>query len=205
MKPLLSVKEFYFDGEGFGVDLQGWHSDAPLFAELIAKVNPKVIIECGTWKGASAAHMASLSTAKIYCVDTWLGGIDHVMQEEEPPNGLMRKFGYPQLYYQFLKNINAFKFADRIYPVPQSSINGAKVLAAHNVSADLIYIDGSHEINDVYADIRAFWGLLAPGGIMFGDDTMFIGVLCDVHRFAEEMGMLPEMRDDNFWVLKKTR
>jgi NAD(P)-dependent dehydrogenase (short-subunit alcohol dehydrogenase family) len=35
---------------------------------------------------------------------------------------------------------------------------------------DLIYVDGSHDYDDVAADLAAYRPLVRPGGVMFGDD-----------------------------------
>ena len=72
-------KDFEFGS--FPCDLQGWGGDSPAFAELIKAVRPALVIEVGTWKGASAVSMADaaeregLSTT-IVCVDTWLGALE---------------------------------------------------------------------------------------------------------------------------------
>ncbi len=44
---------------GHAVDAQGWGgSEHPLLAEGIEKLRPRVVIEIGVWKGASAIFMA---------------------------------------------------------------------------------------------------------------------------------------------------
>ncbi|MDD0148520.1 hypothetical protein PSY31_22805, partial [Shigella flexneri] len=40
---------------------KGWGSNAAVFEHLINQVQPKTIIEVGTFLGASAVHMASLT------------------------------------------------------------------------------------------------------------------------------------------------
>ena len=163
-------------------DLRGWNSVHPIFAELIDRTNPQTIIEVGTWKGASAIHMADICRATlrkthIICVDTWLGAVEFctTLKDTEERN-LMHKHGYPQIYYQFLSNVIHTGHQSRITPLPNTSANGAKILAYQSVKAELIYIDGSHEYEDVKADIKAYLPLLKPGGIMFGDDYGWEGV-----------------------------
>lgn len=195
-------------------EVQGWHSDHPIFAHLINELEPEVIVECGTWKGASAIHMAKLTEehaeisvqrCKIYCVDTWLGGIDHDLNQQDPTSVLPRENGYPRLYFQFLANVKRAGFQDRICPIPQTSINGGRLLNAHGIKADLVYIDGSHEHFDPYEDMKAYWPLVAPGGIMFGDDVNWPGVATSYYRFFLESGLpfRPEIVDKNFWIIRK--
>ena len=134
-------------------DLQGWSYDDELFEEIILKVQPQVIIEVGTWKGASAAHMGRLVkkhslACKIVCVDTWLGSPEHFLVSEEFADrreSLRMKNGYPQLYYTFLANMMRQSLQDIVIPLPMTSMNGAIILKAINVIADFIYLDAAHD------------------------------------------------------------
>ncbi len=186
------------------IDLAGWNSDHPIFDELVDDVQPKVIIEVGTWKGRSCFHFAHATTdlkTEIYCVDTWLGGIDHFLSDK-PQDDLRRDaLGSPKIYEQFLRNLRDDPAASRIHPVRQTSLNGARALASRGLFADLIYIDGSHEYDDVYADLCAYAPLVAPNGRIFGDDYGFPGVQVAVHRYAHENGRRVHLVENNFWVL----
>lgn len=188
---------------GLKTDLRGWHSDHPIFKRLIDETKPSVIFEVGSWKGASAIHMAELCDAKIYCIDTWLGGIDHLLSEHE--NDYIPKFhGYPQMYFQFLHNVKAYGKQHKIIPIPQTSTNGWKLLVSHGIRPDLVYIDGSHEEVDVSADLHAYWPLTTK--VMFGDDIGFPGVFRSVNNFlkCKPAGLInAECVDNNFWVMHK--
>jgi len=182
-------------------DMQGWNSIHPVFGQLIDRTNPKTIIEVGTWKGASALYMADLCHSKslnshIYCVDTWLGAVEFCTTlADTPERDLLLRNGYPQIYYQFISNVIHKGHQQRITPVPNTSLNAAKILAYHGVKAELIYIDGSHEYDDVKADIKAYLPLLKPGGIMFGDDYGWQGVQQAVNE------MIPhKVIDNNYWI-----
>jgi precorrin-6B methylase 2 len=203
MKVLRSVKELLPDPSAIPLpeNLQGWHSDDPVFAKVIQRTKPSVIVQVGAWKGASTLHIARLAPEAIVIdVDTWLGSIEHMAREHDVP----RQFGYPVLYHQYLKNIATKPEADRIFPLPQTSVAAARMIATMAVQIDLIYIDGTHEVNEVYADISAYWKLLRKGGVMFGDDAggTHPGVLCDITRFATELGRRWES-EGGFWVLEK--
>lgn len=209
MNKLKSIAELLEAGQDillpFRIDLQGWNSDDPVFDRLVEETQPTAIIEVGTWKGRSAKHLAEASNARVYCVDTWLGGIDHVMSEK-PVDDLKRDLaGSPQLYHQFLRNfMDEQEIARRIFPVQNTSINGARLLAHVGVQAELIYIDGSHEYADVYADLVAYAQLLKPGGVMFGDDfRSFPGVFAATLRFAFESGRKVEEVAGNYWILRE--
>ena len=165
-------------------DIRGWGFNDPVFEEVISKAKPKLVVEVGSWKGASAAHMAKLMKvhceqgAKLICIDTWLGSPEHFLAPflgEDPDwrGSLRMKNGYPQLYYTFLCNMVRQKVDDVVIPLPQPSINGALILRELGLRPDVVYIDGDHEYGSVLADLRAFWPLLSDDGILIGDD--FIG------------------------------
>lgn len=190
--PLLGPE--IYDGileRGLTTDLFGWNSHHPVFAELCARQSPAVIIEVGTWKAASAIHMANLTAAlgtHIYCVDTWIGGDGHIFRAIGEGQSVQRdRHGWPGIYYQFLHNVAATGHTRRITPIPFMSLHGAWLLAAHGIKAQLIYIDGGHHKIDVVVDLHAYFPLLAPGGIIFGDDYDQHGVREAVEEFMQQI------------------
>lgn len=188
------------------IDLQGWNSDHPIFDKLVEQTQPKTVIEVGSWKGRSLAHFAKATEglkSTLYALDTWQGGIDHVMSDKPQDDRKCDQFGSPRLYHQFLRNFTENPAADRIFPVQNTSLNGLRLLRKLDVKAELIYVDGSHEYEDVYADLCACLPLLATGGIIFGDDfRSFPGVFGAVIRFATEQGVQPEIEANNYWIIK---
>ncbi|MBW4595852.1 MAG: class I SAM-dependent methyltransferase [Brasilonema angustatum HA4187-MV1] len=200
-----------FDYQAIPLNLQGWGSTDLIFDKLISTVQPRLILEVGTWKGASAIHMASLLKEKgidtaIVCIDTWLGGLEHLIHKEDPELGLsnLRKHGYPTLYYQFLANVMHQGFQDRIVPFPSTSNIAAKWFEHYQIKADLIYIDSSHDQHDVYQDLKNYWQLLTHGGIMFGDDWSepWRGVIAAVSEFAK-VQQLDVKVDGQKWFFRK--
>lgn len=201
-----------FDASAFSYDPQGWNGQAPLFRQLIDELDPGLVIEVGSWKGQSAINIASRIAARrgdaqLLCVDTWLGSFDWWLNPSQPPLADMKpRHGYPTLYYQFLANIVHAGLQDIVVPFPTTSTIAARVLIARGVKADLVYIDASHEENDVYMDLAYFWHTLRPGGVMFGDDyrsDFYPGVVAAVTAFAATMGLQHEVVDGQFWVLRK--
>lgn len=209
MQPFLSIAELT-SGDVSQLpqneDIRGWNSDDPIFDELVELLAPKTIIEVGSWKGRSAMHFARATerfATDIVCVDTWLGGVDHVLSSGSEDDRLLDSVGCPRLYHQFIRNFKDSPHAQRVYPIQNTSINGARILNHHKVSGEIIYIDGSHEYSDVYDDICAYWPLLSLGGIMFGDDVGFIGVGPAVMRFTIEGDLKFSVVRNNFWVIEK--
>jgi hypothetical protein len=181
----------------------GWNSYSNIFSKLIDKVRPSVIIEVGSWVGASAIHMAkhcksiSLDT-KIYCVDTWLGAEEFWNSARDTQErDLKLKNGYPQIYFDFLANVVEHGVQDMIVPVPNTSHIGSMILKNRGISAGLIYIDGSHDYTDVLGDIKDYYDLLAPEGIMFGDDIGWHSVRSAVNDSMKKF----EVYEENFWII----
>ena len=199
-----------FGYEGIPFDGQGWGSDSPAFGALVERVKPGLIIEVGTWKGGSALEMAGhldrlgLPHARILCVDTWLGALEMWGDQTDPDRfgSLNLRHGYPQLYYQFLANVCHRGQQSRIIPLPLPSLTAAQWLSLRGVRAELIYVDGSHEEEDVAADLANYWDLLAPAGILFGDDYSWTGVKMAVDRFARDQRLTLEHLADK-WLLQK--
>lgn len=190
---------------GLTTDMAGWNSDHGLFKQLIDQTAPKTIIEVGTFKGASAIHMAELTKelgTKIYCVDTFLGGVSFKMEDKEKDTPACNYDGWTSLYFQFLHNVWAAGFQDRIYPVLNTSTAGARILNFGGIKGDLIYIDADHFYEQVYMDLEFYIELLAPGGVLFGDDARdFQSVRMAVERFAFERNLRPLMIGPA-WVLQ---
>lgn len=185
----------------------GWGSDDPNFKTVIDDVQPKLIVEVGSWLGASALHMASLAPeAEIICVDTWLGADEFWLTfdgKSDETRDLLLKNGYPGVYYQFLSNIYHSDAKDRITPMPMPSRMASRLLSKLGVVPDLIYIDGSHQYEDVLDDLRHYWPLLRRGGTMFGDDYFtFMEVRHAVETFCQETGATHTFTDRQ-WVMRK--
>lgn len=152
----------------------GWGSTHPWFEYCVKATRPKLIVEVGTWLGASAVHMANLCKrqgigTKIICIDTWLGAGVHYENPEWRAT-LDFKCGYPQLYYGFLRYVIDSNCFDMIVPLPLDTKSGAEVLAAHGLKPNLIYIDAGHSFDSCLADLRSYSALVEEDGLILGDD-----------------------------------
>lgn len=170
--------------------IPGWNGTHSVFAELVNEVRPRTIVEIGSWKGQSTASLATACRdleleTRIYCVDTWLGALEFYT-DPSPDRDLMKRDGYPQVYYEFKQNMENAGHWERIVPVPLPSTLGLKYLQQRALCQRpvLIYIDASHEYEDVKRDIELAMGLQPH--IIFGDDytnTYFPGVRRAVDEF----------------------
>ena len=218
LRQLQSSAYNHLDTSNHTLDLAGWVNEGfePTFLQIINQLrhysNP-VIIEVGSWKGASAHLMATIckrhnvKLSALVCIDTWLGAPEFYtwgLADAERGKALQWVNGFPHVFYTFTKNAKLSGHSDIIVPFPISSLQGADVLRHYKISAHAIYIDASHESAAVYLDLRAFYELLLPGGIIFGDDycDYWHGVKEAVHMFADEQGIKIQLLGAN-WMLRK--
>jgi predicted O-methyltransferase YrrM len=188
-------------------DLDGWNGNSEVFGDLIRETLPSVIVEVGSWKGQSSINMArtckklGLKT-KIYCIDTWLGALEFWdTLKDTPERDLMLKNGYPQIYYQFLSNVDHNGVNNFIIPVPMPSNIGLKLLHKQGIKADLIYIDGSHDYVDVSSDINMSLKLF-PDAIVCGDDLLWPDVQKALWEACSQYALTLNTLD-NFWRLNR--
>jgi cephalosporin hydroxylase len=187
-----------------------WGSEDPGFRVVFDRIKPKLVIEVGSWKGGSVLHMADLADelgleTQFVCVDTWQGSLEFWLDQKDPTRygALDLMYGYPMVYFQFLANVCHANQQDRIIPFPQASQTAAKWFATRKILADAIYIDGSHEYDDVLSDIGAYWSLVRSGGILFGDDYgVWGGVSEAVQWFRMNKSVKVEI-DGRHWRMVK--
>jgi predicted O-methyltransferase YrrM len=199
------------DFSGLTRDLQGWESRHRIFQHVFETYRPAVVVEVGTWKGASILHMDQLSQrlgcdTRFICVDTWLGSNDSLWLDPEFRKSLMLRDGYPSMFRQFVFNVKQQGATKRIYPLPMTSTCGAYLLRRLNVMADAIYVDAGHEEDEVHMDLTRYYDILKPGGVMFGDDysSDWQGVIDAVDRFCAERNIALTV-DDGKWLFEKPR
>lgn len=173
-------------------DIYGWWDHSVMFNRIAA--GAKLIVEIGSWKGNSAVQLANAAPgAEIVCIDTWLGSIemwgDH--GDKDRYGALKLHNGYPTIYRTFLNNIIATGNKSRVTPMPMPSRQALKLLFLWGVQPDLIYIDGSHEYEDVRDDILGAMRLRPK--IICGDDIGW----ADVRRAVNEI--LPVKQEGEFW------
>lgn len=101
------------------------------------------------------------------------------------------EYGYPSVFKQFVKNVYGSNLQHRIIPFPQTSQNAARFFRDKGLRPDLIYVDASHEYDDVLADLHAWYPLLSEHGMIFGDDYCkhWHGVMDAVDRFSRYANM----------------
>jgi predicted O-methyltransferase YrrM len=171
-------------------DLRGWWSDEPIFENIIDLKKPELIVEIGTWKGASAIHMANICDdhhldTEIVCVDPFTGGAGTWLYA---PDSLILQNGRSTMYELFLANVIRQNHTDRITPFPVTASVAADAFKRAGIKPDIVYIDGSHLERDVANDLTSFEEILNEGGIILCDDykhSRIPGVTQAVTKFLQ--------------------
>jgi len=136
--------------------LIGWcpQTNIDTLRELIRKHKIKSVIEVGCFVGLSTVFFAEQG-CKVWAIDTF-----DAAKRERYLNPQYKKVAEFQ-YRVFRKNTQAFR---NVIPLVMTSEEAAYL----NIEADLVYIDASHNYEDVKKDI-ALW-LPKAKKILCGDD-----------------------------------
>ena len=183
---------------------EDWMDYQNLYSEMVNHFTDNShFVEIGSWKGRSTSYMAveifnSRKNIKFDCVDTWCGSVEHL-----DPNS----FYFHQelitdkdwLYYQFLQNTRPV--CDIITPIRMTSLDAVSLY--ENRSLDFIFIDASHEYEDVKKDIIGWYPKLKLGGIIAGHDyTSYDGVKQAVDEILINKNLIVRL-ENSYWIHKK--
>jgi predicted O-methyltransferase YrrM len=118
------------------------------FKELSVKLKPSVVLEVGTYLGASAAHLAFNSSTQVVTLD-----IDREAAKRVDRLGL--------------KNVKALTLSSLQYieQLGQLVPNGLAIF-------DLVFLDGSHLADDVYREYQCIRPFVRTNGLIFIDDIV---------------------------------
>lgn len=136
--------------------------------------------EIGVWRGYFSIEMLNAANLKkLYLVDSW-----EPIDEEHNETALV----------ECLQNLQGHKAGGRYEIIKKRSVNGAREF--DNKSLDAVYIDASHDYQDVLDDLRAWSRVVKDGGYIFGHDyvsdnpqakKLNFGVIEAVKAFCDEM------------------
>ncbi|GAU82912.1 hypothetical protein BIWAKO_02835 [Bosea sp. BIWAKO-01] len=184
-----------FDPSGVELDAQGFFlpgNKHNLGRILSSVANPIVVVEIGSWLGSSTRFLASRSGGCVIAIDHWIGSEEHYKQEQY--TDLL-----PKLFVTFLAN--CWEYKSKILPIRKNSVE-ALTLPIENI--DVLYIDGAHDYDSVYADLTNWSPRVAESGVICGDDWLW-GVDVPVQRavkdFAAATGVTARS-EGNFWWLE---
>lgn len=148
-------------------EIDGWLSDAE--GELLYKLAKNVpkgqaIVEIGSWKGKSTVWLAKGTEVgqknKVYAIDPHRGSRSHLSEGEE------------DTYRTFLANLSKAGVKDIVVPLVMTS---AEAASNWEGNVGLLWIDGSHEYEDVKRDLLLWKQYLLPGAMVALHDCEYPG------------------------------
>lgn len=158
-------------------------------AELVNERNYKTAIEIGTAYGGNAFYLLSnTKLEKLVCVDPY---------EYYPAMpGFTCQFEYDTLF-QFAKD-RLKKFNKAFFERSDSQYAWDKFLDKY----DIIFLDGSHDYEDVNWELLHYSQLVNKGGVLAGHDyDIFEGVNKAVDEFAAASGKEINLLPGNIWYI----
>lgn len=181
-------------------NIDGWFSFPGLYSNVV-KLFPENshFVEIGTWYGRSAAYMAveianSNKKIKFDCVDTWVGSDEDIHKKElDVINNT--------LYEKFLSNIEPVK--NYINPIRMESLKAVELYK--NNSLDFVFVDASHDYENVKKDIEAWYPKVRSGGILAGHDYVEVwkGVMQAVDEFLQKENYKLNIKSEFCWGIVK--
>ena len=161
--------------------LPDWFTFSDLYAKMVNDFpDGSHFVEIGSWMGRSAVFMAveiinSNKKIKFDCIDSW-EFIDEIYTSDNNIAKLKLT-----AFDEFLKNINPV--SDIINYHKCKSIDASKLYK--DQSLDFVYIDASHEYENVKNDLIYWYPKVTFGGVIAGHDYPYPGVKKAVNEFFE--------------------
>jgi predicted O-methyltransferase YrrM len=141
--------------------IQNWFDYQEVFKLAVDRAQDGFkFVEIGVWKGGSTSFMGveiynSGKQISYDAIDTFEGSQEH---------GVV----YPYLYEEAYANLKPLIDLNVINLIKGNSLD--VVSKYEDNSLDFVFIDGSHEYEDVKADILAYLPKVKVGGILAGHD-----------------------------------
>lgn len=134
--------------------IDGWMTELELVWLAERAVEHRCIVEIGSYLGRSTRAMLDHTQGIVYAIDDWKGPRDVYLSKEQRT----------ELYEQFKRNCDYHKNLV-VYKIDHSQ---AVIVG---VIPDMVFIDGSHEYEDVKRDIETWLPKISKGGLLCGHDA----------------------------------
>lgn len=136
------------------------------------------IVEIGSYLGRSTRALADNTSGRVWAIDDWKGPRDPEFRVQIERNGLFDKF---------CVNL-ADHIAHKVIPIVADHGETDKF---PDIRPDMVFIDGSHQYEDVKRDIGFWKARLVPGGLLCGHDANWEGVSRAVNELLPKAQVAP--------------
>jgi predicted O-methyltransferase YrrM len=162
----------------------GWFNHGPQVLELLDLYKPKVVVELGSWLGASAIAMARSVRrwgGTVTCVDTWAGELD---EDGGSPSGKN-----PLMILSCARAMIDAGVSASIRLIPATTSDAAQ---HWKEPIDFLYVDADHSYSGCMTDLLKWVPHVKPGGLIAGDDyhhPRYPGVQMAWDEFEQVQGL----------------
>lgn len=155
-------------------------------AQLINDKGYRDVVEVGTAYGGNALHLLlHTDIEKLICIDPY------IYYPAMP--GFSCQQEYDTLYEFACDRLSRWSYAQIIRKTSSEAIFKL-------VSCDLVFLDGSHEYEDVKWECENYSKLIRNGGILAGHDyNIFESVNKAVDEFAQQINKPVQQLHGNIW------
>jgi predicted O-methyltransferase YrrM len=132
------------------------------------------VAEVGSWLGNGSTltllNHVQPAGGTLYCIDTWQGS----------PNVARHQMLAADFdpFSTFLNNVANHGGRRCVCPLVMSSLDAATIVA--DAAFDMVFLDASHALADVSADLAAWMPKVRAGGVLCGHD-------CEVRAITEDL------------------
>ncbi len=152
--------------------IEGWLSEEVIttFFKLIKSSDPKIILEIGAWKGKSSVvfGLSSNARAKVFSLDPFTGSQEHKHLYGENLD----------TFDEYKQNIKRNKLENKVIPIigKTGTLTKSQLKIFQESGIDFLFIDGSHEYEDVLNDFKFWSPYLNQNSIIAFHDYKWPGV-----------------------------
>ena len=151
---------------------------------------PGLIVEIGSWEGRSTCVMANaIRPRMVHAVDTWAGSPGEISAELA---------GERDVYATFAANVATLTGGN----VTPHRMGWREYVPTITEPVALCFIDAEHTYTEVVDNITAILPMLAPGGVLCGDD---IGYPPVAQAVIDMLPLHEVMLQGNMWSWVKPR
>lgn len=150
--------------------IQGWMTPGELLWLHNNARGRNTVVEVGVWRGRSLSAIAAAGSKYVFGIDTWESADSTYTQ--------LAPLGQEIIKWEAHQNLAKF-------PNVELACGTAAKFGPKFGILDMIFIDGSHEYEDVKSDLDALLPKCRPGALICGHDFGMPGVLRAVHERFE--------------------